>query len=188
MTSSKDSIFEIYITSSYSRPIPHELGAFSVNMIGTYLLKSSINTGLYEYDCVGYYGNTCGVPTAVWRHLARFSWETPWKLSFTVGWRFLGSVTEDSGSPDPDLANSTRFTTLKNIGNMADRIPAFNWMDLGATWRIHKGITFIAGVNNLFDKEPPLGVGSSPNDYGAGFYGMYDALGRYMHTGLQFTF
>ena len=178
----------IDFTASYTRPIPHDLGAFSVNMIGTYLMKQYINTGLYAYDCVGYFGNTCGVPTPKWRHLTRFSWETPWKVTLTAGWRFVGPVTEDSGNPNPALANPTRFAHLQNIGNMAAAIPSFSWLDLGVTWKLHKSVTFIAGVNNVFDTEPPLGVGSNPNDYGTGFYGMYDGLGRYIHTGLQFTF
>ena len=178
----------IDLTASYTRPMPHDLGAFSVNMIGTYLLKQYINTGLYSYDCVGYFGNTCGVPTPKWRHLTRFSWETPWKITLTAGWRMVGPVTEDSGNPNPALSNPTRFAQLKDIGNMASAIPSFNWLDLGVSWKMHKGITFIAGVNNVFDTEPPLGVGSNPNDYGTGFYGMYDGLGRYIHTGLQFTF
>ena len=178
----------IDLTASYTRPIPHDLGALSINMIGTYLMKQYINTGLYAYDCVGLFGNTCGVPTPKWRHLTRFSWETPWKVTFTAGWRLVGPVAEDSSSSNPALANPTRLAHLQNIGNMAAAIPTFNWIDLGVTWKVYKGITFIAGVNNVFDTEPPLGVGSNPNDYGTGFYGMYDGLGRYIHTGLQFTF
>jgi outer membrane receptor protein involved in Fe transport len=178
----------IDITGSYTRPVPHDLGAFSVNMIGTYLMKQFINTGLYGYDCVGFFGNTCGVPTPKWRHLTRFSWETPWKVTITAGWRLIGPATEDSGSPNVQLANSVRFATLTHIGNEAAQIPTYNWLDLGVTWKVRKWVTFIAGINNVFDKEPPLGVGSSPNDYGSGFYGTYDALGRYIHTGLQFTF
>jgi len=61
----------IDVTGSYTRPIPHDLGAFSVNLIGTYLLKESVNTGLYDYDCVGYFGNTCGNPTPTWRQQCR---------------------------------------------------------------------------------------------------------------------
>jgi outer membrane receptor protein involved in Fe transport len=178
----------IDLTASYTRPMPHDLGALSINMIGTYLMKQYINTGLYQYDCVGLFGNTCGVPTPKWRHLTRFSWETPWKVTLTAGWRLVGPVAEDSSSSNPALQNLTRLGHLNNIGNMAAAIPTFNWLDLGVTWKLHKGITFIAGVNNVFDTEPPLGVGSNPNDYGTGFYGMYDGLGRYIHTGLQFTF
>ncbi len=178
----------IDITGNYTRPVPGDLGAFSVNLIGTYLLKQYINTGLYSYDCVGFFGNTCGIPTPKWRHLTRFSWETPWKVTVTAGWRFIGPVTEDSGSPNPHLADPVRFGELQAAGHDASHIPAFNWLDIGVTWKMYKGITFIAGVNNVFDKEPPLGIGSSPNDYGAGFYNTYDSLGRYIHTGFQFSF
>jgi outer membrane receptor protein involved in Fe transport len=178
----------IDITGSYTHPVPGDLGAFSINLIGTYLLKSVTDTGLYSYDCVGFFGNTCGVPTPTWRHLTRFSWETPWKITVTAGWRFIGPTTEDSGSPNPNLANPVRFAQLQHLGYMADHIPSFSWLDLGVTWKITKGITFIAGVNNVLDKEPPLGIGNSPNDYGAGFYNTYDSLGRYIHTGFQFTF
>ncbi len=178
----------IDVTGSYTRPIPHDLGAFSVNLIGTYLMKEYINTGLYDYDCVGLFGNICGIPTPKWRHLTRFTWETPWKLTLNVGWRFIGPVMEDSGSSQVNLANPGRYNELVGLGNMAANIPSFSWLDLGVTWKIHKGITFIAGVNNVFDKEPPMGFGSSPNDYGAGFYNTYDSYGRYIHTGLQFNF
>jgi outer membrane receptor protein involved in Fe transport len=176
------------VTGSYTRPVPHDLGAFSINFIGTYLIKEYVNTGLYDYDCVGLFGNTCGVPTPKWRHLSRFSWETPWKVTITAGWRFIGPVMEDSGSSQVALSNPARFATLEGVGNMAANIPSFNWLDLGVTWKITKNITFIGGVNNVFDTEPAMGFGSSPNDYGTGFYGMYDALGRYIHTGVQFTF
>ncbi len=176
------------VTGSYTRPVPHNLGAFSVNMVGTILLKQYINTGLYGYDCVGYFGNTCGVPTPKWRHLTRFSWETPWNVTLTAGWRFTGPVTEDSGSPNPYLSNPTRFAALREVGYYADHIPSFSWMDIGVTWKIDKHVTFIGGVNNVFDTIPPFGFGSNPNDYGTGFYNMYDSLGRYVHTGLQFTF
>ncbi len=176
------------VTASYTRPMPGDLGAFSVNLIGTYLLKSYVDTGLFSYDCVGLFGNICGVPTPKWRHLTRFSWETPWKVTISAGWRFIGPVMEDSGSSQINLANPTRFARLEANGNMAANIPSFSWLDFGVQWKITKNITFIGGVNNVLDKEPPLGIGSSPNDYGAGFYNTYDSLGRYIHTGFQFTF
>ena len=97
-------------------------------------------------------------------------------------------MSEDSSSSNQALSNATRFAHLQNIGNLAAAITSFNWLDLGVSWKLHKGITFITGVNNVFDTEPPLGVGSNQNDYGTGFYGMYDGLGRYIHTWLQFTF
>jgi outer membrane receptor protein involved in Fe transport len=178
----------IDITGGYTRPIPHDLGAFSVNFIGTYLLKSYTNTGLITRDCVGYFGQvaTCGLPSPVWRHLARFSWETPWKVTLTAGWRLIGRTTNEAGSPNPVLANPTLFAWDKTNG--IDQLPIFHYLDVGVTWKIHKAVTFIVGVNNVFDKEPPLAPGNGVNDYGTGFYNTYDSLGRYIHTGLQFTF
>jgi outer membrane receptor protein involved in Fe transport len=43
-----------------------------------------------------------------------------------------------------------------------------------------------AGVNNILDKEPPLGAGLSDIDYGPGYYGTYDYLGRALYINFQF--
>ena len=177
------------VNATYTRPVGHDLGALSVNLIGSYLWKAAINTGLYSYDCAGYFGNTCDPGTAPfpkWRHLARFSWETPWNVTVSVGWRMINGMAIDESSPNPALANPADMPL--QIANGMGALPAAHYMDIGATWKIHKRVTFIAGINNVFDKQPPLGPGSSPNDYAAGFYGTYDPLGRYIHTGLQFTF
>ena len=92
----------------------------------------------------------------------------------------------EEGSSQTALANPSRWA-LDQV-NYDAYLPTFNYLDVGVTWKVRKGITFIAGVNNVFDKEPPMGVGNGTNDYGAGFYNTYDSLGRYIHTGFQFTF
>jgi len=51
-----------------------------------------------------------------------------------------------------------------------------------------KDLGIAVGINNLFDKEPPLAPGMQDNDYGTGFYGTYDPLGRYVFSGIQFNF
>ncbi|MCX6549856.1 MAG: TonB-dependent receptor, partial [Acidobacteria bacterium] len=63
-----------------------------------------------------------------------------------------------------------------------------HYFDLGVNWKASKSILVLGGINNLMDKEPPLGAGMSNNDYGPGFYGTYDPYGRYLHIGVQFTF
>jgi outer membrane receptor protein involved in Fe transport len=173
------------INATYSRGLG-SAGSFAVNMIGTYLRHENVDTGLYAYDCVGYFGNQCGIPTPTWRHLARFSWETRFKTTFTVGWRLIGAVKNDDLSPNPAIGDPGSVELLK--ANNIDKIGTRNYMDLAATYKLRKNYTFIAGVNNVFDKEPPLAPGSSPNDYGAGFYNTYDSLGRFFHFSLQFTF
>ena len=144
-------------------------GSFSTNLIGTYLMLSKIDTGLFAYDCVGYFGNQCGVPTPKWRHLARFSWNTNFKTTFTVGWRLIGPVTIDDASPNPAIGDPSMVDLWK--ANDTYHYNAHNYFDASVLYNISKGVQFIAGVNNVFDKEPPLGPSITINDYGPGFYG-----------------
>jgi outer membrane receptor protein involved in Fe transport len=44
------------------------------------------------------------------------------------------------------------------------------------------------GVNNILDKDPQIAPGVDANDYGPGFYGDYDPLGRTVYASLQFEF
>lgn len=173
------------ITGGYSKSIG-SAGLLSFNLIGSYLVHESVDTGLYAYDCKGYFGNQCGVPTPSWRHFFRASWETSFKTTFSVGWRLIGGVTNDDGSPNPALADAETFA-LEKI-NKIDKIPTFNYIDLAVVYKLAKNYTLSFGIDNLFDKEPPFAPGSSVNDYGAGFYNTYDSLGRYIFGGIQFTF
>jgi outer membrane receptor protein involved in Fe transport len=181
----KRSVEGVDVNATYSRAAGGA-GLFTVNLIGSYLKAQFINTGLYSYDCVGYYGEQCGIPTPTWRHMVRFSWETNFHTVFSLGWRLTGGVTNDDASPNPALADPGNIQAL--TVNNALTIPAYHYFDLAATYKLAKNYTFVFGVNNLFDKEPPLGSGSSANDYGPGFYGTYDPLGRYVHFSMQFTF
>jgi outer membrane receptor protein involved in Fe transport len=174
------------INATYTKALGTK-GLFSVNLIGTYLRKQTIDTGLYSYDCVGFFGNQCGIPTPTWRHLARFSWETPYRTTISVGWRMIGHALVDAASPNPALAGSADDIALYKANNIYE-LPKTHYMDLGVTYKLAKSYTLIGGINNLFDKEPPLAPGMSPNDYGTGFYGTYDPLGRYFHWSLQFSF
>ena len=144
--------------------LPVARGSLNLNLIGSYLIKAEIDTGLYTYDCVGLTGNTCNDPYSdhpamqpKWRHLFRASWEK-------------GSLTEQ----------------LKL--NLADKYGVFNYVDLAVSQKVGRGIRWTIGVNNIFDKNPPLGSGSTANDYADGFYGTYDSYGRFIHTSVEFTF
>ena len=70
----------------------HRLG---FNLVGTYLmdLSNAPLPGGESYDCTGFYGNTCGVPAAEWRHSFRANWRTPWNgLDVAATWRHFGDV------------------------------------------------------------------------------------------------
>ncbi len=171
------------VNLNYSLPVGSDL--FDFNLIGSYMSKSEINTGLYQYDCVGYFGNTCGVPSPKWRHLARFSWETG-SWDFNLGWRMVGAVTVDAASSNPALADVANIAKYKANGSY--HYSAYHYVDLGAAFKLGKSVQLTLGVNNIADKEPPLGSGFSPNDYGTGFYGTYDPYGRYVHSSVVFSF
>jgi iron complex outermembrane recepter protein len=158
---------------------------FNFKLIGTYLLDESIDTAIYAYDCLSFYGNQCGNPTPVWRHLFTASWETgPAVLSF--GWRMVGGVWNDDVSPNPALGDRSTIETLKL--NDAYYIPAHNYYDLAFAYKLKVGVTLMLGINNILDTAPPLGSGSLWNDTGAGFFGTYDPYGRYLFSTVQFTF
>jgi outer membrane receptor protein involved in Fe transport len=174
------------VNAAYVRAVGG-LGSFTANLIGSYLMNQKINTGLYSYDCVGFFGNQCApVPTPKWRHMARLLFETRFKTTFFVGWRMIGPVTNDDGSPNPALADPGNIDLLKK--NDIYKIGARSYVDIGGTYKLAKNYQFVFGVNNVFDKEPPLAPGMQDNDYGTGFYGTYDPMGRYVFTGVQFTF
>jgi outer membrane receptor protein involved in Fe transport len=161
-------------------------GSFTANLIASYIFSQRINTGLYEYDCATYFGNQCGVPVPTWRHLARFAWQAPFKTTFSLTWRLIGPVTNDDGSPNPAIGDPGNVETLK-INDIYE-IPTYNYWDISAAYQLTKNYQIVGGLNNLFDKEPPLSPGMSPNDYGTGWYGTYDPLGRYFFMGVQVTF
>jgi outer membrane receptor protein involved in Fe transport len=158
---------------------------FNFNLIGTALIHSTINTGIYSYDCVGLYGNTCGDPSPRWRHMARISWETG-NTVLSLGWRMVGPAMVDEGSHQSALYVADDVDMWK--ANHIYHIGQYNYLDIAVSEKLSKNVQFTFGINNVCDKEPPLGSGMSPNDYGAGFHNTYDSLGRYIHGSLNFTF
>ena len=69
------------------------------------------------------------------------------------------------------------------ISNTDAAIKAYNYLDLTAAIKVADKITFRIGVNNVFDKDPPvIGTTNLPSTAGNGntFPQVYDALGRYI--------
>jgi outer membrane receptor protein involved in Fe transport len=62
------------------------------------------------------------------------------------------------------------------------------YLDLSANWNVNEKLAVRAGINNIFDRDPPLidnaiaGTGT-PNTYPT-----YDLLGRHMFVGLTARF
>lgn len=173
----------IDVSASYNQTLGR-FGRLNVNFNGTYLRKavSEPIPGLGSYDCAGLYGNTCGVPAPEWRHRVRGSWLTPWNVELALTWRHFDKVLIDTTSSNPLLAGSP---------NPGDReLGARDYLDIAATWSATRWLTVRAGVNNVFDRDPPLTSQSGPSIFGNGntFPQVYDALGRRVFVGLSAKF
>ena len=169
-------------------------GSLNVSLVGTWLdhLETQPLPGGATYDCKGLYGTTCGVPAPEWRHKMRVTWNTPYSygdwvksLSLSAQWRYFGPVTLDAYSSDPQLNNpGLQYETDR-------RFSARNYLDLTANFTVHNNLNFRVGVQNVFDKDPPI-VGASNCAAvicnGNTFAQVYDTLGRYVFVGLTADF
>jgi outer membrane receptor protein involved in Fe transport len=180
----------IDVKASYRVALP-ALGSLLFGLEGTDLmnLKTTPVSGGGSYDCKGYFGSTCGAGDPSWRSVLNVTWSTPWDaLDLTLRWRYIGSVDSEQTSTNPFLAG-TAFAPLQHIS-------AYNYLDLTGAFDLYKNIRLQVGVNNIFDKDPPLVVGgdcstSSPagaNCNGNTFPGVYDAMGRYVFMELTAKF
>jgi outer membrane receptor protein involved in Fe transport len=163
-----------------------DAGFINLSLLGSRMMENNLKTPLNEYDCVGFMGNQCSIPNPKWRHRARAAWNTNFKATFTLGWRFITSVKNDDLSEDTDLRNEALIERLALNGS--DEIPAHHWFDLTAAYKFRDAVRLTVGCSNILDKEPPLGAGLSDVDFGPGFYGTYDYMGRSLFANLQFEF
>jgi outer membrane receptor protein involved in Fe transport len=157
-----------------------------VNFVGTLTNKFQVAplTGGGSYSCAGLYGPVCGNPDPHWRHKLRITWSTPWNFDISGEWRYIGGVKLDTNQGNP-LLNNTYFDAVDA------HLPGVSYFDLTGNWRIKDGFTVRAGINNLFDKDPPIAAliataGTVGN--GNTYPGVYDTLGRTIFLGLTAKF
>lgn len=167
------------------------LGSLSLNMVGTLLDSYIVDNGLTAaYDCKGFFGPTCENPRPKWRHKARATFRTANGLGVSMAWRYVGGVKVEYQNASPSL-NGPFYDLDAKIG-------AQSYVDLTVTYDIGDHLQWRLGASNLFDRQPPL-VTSGSGNFGqsacAGTYcngntypGTYDALGRYVFTGVTMNF
>lgn len=154
-----------------------DFGDIDFGFIGTLLdnLSNQSLPGAATDDCVGYWDRSiCGQPTPEWRHNLRATWTTPWDLTVSATWRYLGEAEEYNGV---------------GAASGPDNLSSQSYFDLAGTYVVHENVTLRAGINNLLDEAPPL-IPNSPTGSGNGntFPGFYDALGRYVFAGFTLSF
>lgn len=156
-----------------------DYGRFSLMLNGSLLTKFEVEElpGEPAYDCVGKYNGdgNCDQPRPKWRHKLRLNWGSPFKADVALTWRYFKAVDLEDGATS--LVASDR------------RLPATSYFDLAASYPVTKQISVMAGINNLFDKDPPItskyGVGQGN---GNTFPSTYDALGRKLFMNLTARF
>lgn len=170
-----------------------DVGAFgkmSATFAGTYLQHQTTQPLPTEstYDCAGLYGPTCQTVDPRWRHNARITWETPYKLLFSLQWRYIGSTKLDTNTGNPELQATAAGYGPGVYDSFDARLPDISYIDLSALWDVNDHLTLRAGVNNLLDKDPPL-VSSLLAQTGApNTYPTYDYVGRQLFVALKAKF
>ena len=157
-------------------------GFLPLTLQGTYMMQSALTTPLVSYDCVGYFGFQCVQSQPEWQHRLRATWETAINLNLSLQWRHFGAVDNDDASSNPDLGNPAQMPLWEE--NFVDRYPAFNWLDISASYMMNNGLRFTVGVNNVTDEEAPLAADFADFDT----YQSYEPLGRYVFGSIQFQF
>ncbi|MFM7349102.1 MAG: TonB-dependent receptor domain-containing protein [Erythrobacter sp.] len=158
--------------------IPLFKGELALNYLGTWLdkfrntpvallpLRENITEGAY------------GLPD--YRHNMRVSY-TQGPVLFSVRWRYEG--------PTEDFRVRNTFDGNTRIANNAlplRSIGAWNYFDLALSADLSERMTINAGVNNLFDKQPPvLGAQAEQANTLPSFF---DVLGRDFFVGVNFRF
>lgn len=160
------------------------IGGISLNLNGAYLIKSTTSPlpGEPAYDCAGLFGPTCQGLMPKWRHTLRATWTTPWNVSASLAWRYVGEAKFERDTLEPSGLGRGTNDAYNHL------LPDRSYVDLSARWAVTEKVAFTAGMNNVFDKDPPLinsayvGTGL-PNTYPT-----YDLLGRKLFVSLQAAF
>jgi outer membrane receptor protein involved in Fe transport len=116
------------------------------------------------------------------------TWASPFDVQVSLQWRFIGATQFDADTTNPLLAGGPGFVRCPNsnltVAGYQDcsdaRISAYDYFDLSMAWQVRTGVELRAGVNNIFDVEPPILTEYVAPPYGNGntATGAYDVLGR----------
>jgi outer membrane receptor protein involved in Fe transport len=152
-------------------------GALTANLAYTKLLEYKVQVATGEK--VTDYKGSSGFDTNTG---AQFSWKSLLSVGYAVGpanvslrWRHLPSVMNAGKVLNP---TSTVRDTDSN-----------DQFDLFGGWKVTDHVTVRAGIENVFDKDPPI-VGASPASTAAGNTdaSVYDILGRRYFVGVKAKF
>jgi iron complex outermembrane receptor protein len=150
--------------------------SFSTN-INKYLTNERQSSDVSAViDCNGFYGSDCS-PTSELRFIQRATWSMD---DYTVSalWRYSSAI---------DIENDQRDSVFEAFR----KIDSYSYIDLFASYTLNDHLKFTAGVDNLFEEEPPVvgnEAGSTTFNGGNTFPSSYDVLGRVYKFGVKVQF
>ncbi|MGO4894498.1 TonB-dependent receptor domain-containing protein [Flavobacterium sp. W21_SRS_FM6] len=149
---------------------------FSGN-INKYLKIDSLSSPVSSViDCKGVYGTNCNP-----QHDLRASQRATWSMddvSVSVLWRYFSKIEREAS------AYAGTFEAFREI-------PSYSYFDLFANYRVSEMLGVSFGIDNVFDKNPPVvggQAGSTSYNGGNTFPSTYDVLGRSYRATLNFKF
>lgn len=173
----------IDVAAAYTLRTAH-LGKIDLSFSGTYTDEFRSEKAGADFDCAGYYGGQCLFPQSKWRHKTRVTWNFGDGVSISGQWRYFSPVHNEKSSSDADLEGSFSQEDAK--------IGAQSYFDLTASTRVADRMSLRLGVNNIFDKSPPiLSQSAAPiSAFGNGntYPTVYDSNGRYLFVGASLDF
>jgi len=148
--------------------------SLDLGLAGTYVMGSSYQSSPSSpfTECKGYYGDTCGNPTAkIKANLSAGLNFGDWKVGLTI--RHLDKVVAQPGNDYYEIQG----------------IDAFNYLDLTVQWKWNDMVRVNLSAQNITDKDPPIvanipGANTSSNTYAD----IYDPLGRRLGLGVSVQF
>lgn len=146
-------------------------GTFSVAYLGTYTTESDFTAfdGAAVITCAGEFGADCGEPVPDYKHRVTLKWSND-DMTAQLLWRYVGEVDDDD----------------EGVAYFVDTISAYNSFDASVNYNFTDNYRITAGIDNLFDKEPPI-IGD--NDAQSNTYpSTYDVFGRTYYVSLKATF
>lgn len=150
-----------------------EESKLNFNFLGTWTEQNVFRpvNGITDSDveCAGKYGANCGNPQGKFKWTSRVSFiDGP--LTSTFRWRHVGKTRDDDDTTD--------YTV--------ETIKPYNLYDLAFSLDITDQYSMAAGVNNLFDKVPPI-LGANAEQANT-YPGTFDVLGRDFFISANFRF
>ena len=179
----------IDMQANYRQLLPGRWGALTASLNGSWLQHNSSTPyqGALTYDCAGLFGSLClsGSVNPTWRHNLRVTWEMPWNLRLSAQWRFIGRTGFDNNSTQTSLQSEEKGF----FDPVLTHIPNYSYLDLAAQWGVTGHLQVRAGVNNLFDKDPPfLPEGDINPARTLNSFSTYDIVGREVYVALHASF